>query len=278
MGEFSPERRSAAVEGVARRAPACEREEWRERERRREAATMLMLDPNVRNWGMIPITFAMLLIGVLRHLVSKLMRGSSTAKVKSIQAKQLIMRSQFLRAHSAFLSRAAFAQRKDYFCDKDKGMFLQKVDPSLNPQQQMMSDPSMLTDMLTKNLTMIVPQIVTGAWVNYFFSGFVVAKVPFPLTQKFKLMLQRGVDLSSLDVTYISSLSWYFLNLFGMQGLLQLILGEKTFDDTQVMQQQMSMGAGPGLDAPNAYKAEKDQLEMMQHVCRIDKFVELAAK
>mmetsp|Transcript_4509 Transcript_4509/g.13358 ORF Transcript_4509/g.13358 Transcript_4509/m.13358 type:complete len:94 (-) Transcript_4509:86-367(-) len=93
-------------------------------------------------------------------------------------------------------------------------------------------------------------------------------------------MLQRGVDLSSLDVTYISSLSWYFLNLFGMQGLLQLIMGEKTFDDTQVMQQQMSMGAGPagGLDAPNLFKAEKDQLEMMQHTYRVDKFVELAAK
>ena len=120
-------------------------------------------------------------------------------------------------------------------------------------------------------------KIVTGAWVNFFFSGFVVAKVPFPLTQKFKLMLQRGVDLSSLDVTYISSLSWYFLNLFGIQGLLQLILGEKTFDDTQVMQQQMSMGAG-GLDAPNAFKAEKDQLELMQHTCRINQFVEAATK
>lgn len=175
------------------------------------------------------------------------MRGSATAKIKSIQAKQLIQRSQYLRAHSGFLSRAAFNQRKEFFCDKEKGAFCQKVDPSLNPQQQMMSDPSMLSDMLTKNLTMVVPQvseatkpkvrtlliadeppvtilaipltkIVTGAWVNFFFSGFVVAKVPFPLTQKFKLMLQRGVDLSSLDVTYISSLSWYFLNLFGMQG------------------------------------------------------------
>lgn len=226
---------------------------------------------------MIPITFAMLLIGVLRHLVAKLMRGNATAKMKAIQAKQLVQRSQYLRAHSAFLSKAAFSQRKDYFCEKEKGAFNQKVDPSLNPQSQMMSDPSMLSDMLTKNLTMIVPQIVTGAWVNFFFSGFVVAKVPFPLTQKFKLMLQRGVDLSSLDVTYISSLSWYFLNLFGMQGLLQLILGEKTFDDTQVMQQQMSMGAG-GLDAPNAFKAEKDQLELMQHTCRINQFVEAATK
>ena len=58
---------------------------------------------------------------------------------------------------------------------------------------------------------------------------------------------------------------------------MQLILGEKTFDDTQVMQQQMSMGAG-GLDAPNAFKAEKDQLEMMQHNFRVAKCVELAAK
>merc|ERR1711904_36152 len=252
-----------------KRDGASAREREREGEKR---GTMLTLDPNVRNWVMIPITFAMLLIGVLRHLVSKLMRGSSTAKVKSIQAKQLIMRSQFLRAHSAFLSRAAFAQRKDYFCDKDKGMFLQKVDPSLNPQQQMMSDPSMLTDMLTKNLTMIVPQIVTGAWVNYFFSGFVVAKVPFPLTQKFKLMLQRGVDLSSLDVTYISSLSWYFLNLFGMGGLLQVLLGERTFDDTAVMQQQMSMGA-PNMDTTGAMKQEREHLEMMTHTWRVDQFI-----
>ncbi len=35
---------------------------------------MLTLDPNVRNWVMIPITFAMLLIGILRHLVSKVRR------------------------------------------------------------------------------------------------------------------------------------------------------------------------------------------------------------
>lgn len=87
------------------------------------------------------------------------MRGNATAKMKAIQAKQLVQRSQYLRAHSAFLSKAAFSQRKDYFCEKEKGAFNQKVDPSLNPQSQMMSDPSMLSDMLTKNLTMIVPQV-----------------------------------------------------------------------------------------------------------------------
>lgn len=112
-----------------------------------------------------------------------------------------------------------------------------------------------MTGMMKNNLGMMVPQMLTMAWVNFFFSGFVVAKVPFPLTQKFRGMLQRGVrarrrprlappahpppghparaarraehaplllssvspqvDLQSLDVTYVSSLSWYFLNVFG---------------------------------------------------------------
>ena len=39
---------------------------------------MLTLDPNVRNWVTIPISFAMLLIGILRHLFAKLMKGNST--------------------------------------------------------------------------------------------------------------------------------------------------------------------------------------------------------
>ncbi|PON33055.1 hypothetical protein PanWU01x14_355990 [Parasponia andersonii] len=59
-------------------------------------------------------------------------------------------------------------------------------------------------------------------------------------------MLQNGIDLSTVDVSYVSSRSWYFLNLFGLRGLFSLILGEENaMDDTQRMMQMGGFGFDP---------------------------------
>lgn len=50
-------------------------------------------------------------------------------------------------------------------------------------------------------------------------------KLPFPLTLGFKSMLQRGIETPDMDVRWVSSLSWYFLNFFGLNGLYRMILG-----------------------------------------------------
>ena len=50
-------------------------------------------------------------------------------------------------------------------------------------------------------------------------------KLPFPLTIRFKSMLQSGVMTRDLDVRWVSSLSWYFLNLMGLQSVFGFILG-----------------------------------------------------
>lgn len=39
-------------------------------------------------------------------------------------------------------------------------------------------------------------------------------------------MLQRGVETQDMDVAWVSSLSWYFLNLFGLGSIFQIILGD----------------------------------------------------
>jgi hypothetical protein len=53
----------------------------------------------------------------------------------------------------------------------------------------------------------------------------VAVKLPFPLTIRFKSMLQSGVMTRDLDVRWVSSLSWYFLNLMGLQSVFGFILG-----------------------------------------------------
>ena len=121
----------------------------------------------------------------------------------------------------------SFKIRKAFFCRRETGLLVELANRNAeqaNPMGAMMN-PGMMTDMLKNNLSMVVSTMGQFAWASYFFSGFVLAKVPFPLTQKFRGMLQRGVEISKLDVRYISSISLYFMILFGLSGLQNLLVG-----------------------------------------------------
>ena len=50
-----------------------------------------------------------------------------------------------------------------------------------------------MMDMMKGNATFMVQNMVMIAWINSFFEGFVLVKVPFVLTNRFKSMLQQGI-------------------------------------------------------------------------------------
>jgi len=230
-------------------------------------AEELVLDTAIRDWVLIPLSVVMVLIGVLRYFVSKLMRSPPSASPspdpKTVKEGQVVIRARNLRTSSQFIPAKAFKARKLYYTDGERALLHVPKEDAQKAQAAMFSDPNMAMDMMKKNLSMIVPQTLTFAWVNFFFSGFVAAKIPFPLTQRFRGMLQNGIDLSTVDVSYVSSRSWYFLNLFGLRGLFSLILGEEnaTDDATKMMQ----MGGGMGFNPAMSLGAEKDSLDIIQH-------------
>ncbi|KAH7684291.1 ER membrane protein complex subunit 3 protein [Dioscorea alata] len=168
----------------------------------------LVLDTAIRDWVLIPLSVVMVLIGVLRYFVSKLMRSSQLPDAKALKEGQVIIRARNLKSGANFIPSKSFRARRVYFTNEENGLLHVPKEQAQNAQAQMFSDPNMAMDMMKKNLSMLIPQSLTFAWVNFFFSGFVAAKIPFPLTQRFRAMLQNGIDLSSVDVSYVSSRSW----------------------------------------------------------------------
>ncbi|KAI0306976.1 integral membrane protein DUF106-domain-containing protein [Multifurca ochricompacta] len=156
----------------------------------------LYLDPQIRDWVLFPITLVMILVGVLRHYVVVLLQSSPKKLPRSaIREQRALMRS-------------------------NQG----ETPAPPNP----LSDPAAMDGMMAgmrTQMVMMVPQMIVMGWINFFFEGFVLIKLPFPLTLGFKSMLQRGIQTADMDVRWVSSLSWYFLNFFGLNGLYRIILG-----------------------------------------------------
>ena len=68
-------------------------------------------------------------------------------------------------------------------------------------------------EMVKGNLLQVVPMLAIGSWINYAFAGFLCAKLPFPLTFRFKPMLQRGMEsLVSLDPSWCA-FSHFFVTI-----------------------------------------------------------------
>ncbi|KTF91204.1 hypothetical protein cypCar_00000240 [Cyprinus carpio] len=194
------------------------------------AGPELLLDSSIRLWVVLPIVFITFFVGILRHYVTQLIHNDKKVDLQQVSDSQVLLRSRILRENGKYLPKQSFAMRKHYFNNPDTGFF-KKVKRKVIPKNPM------------------------------------TAKVPFPLTLRFKPMLQRGIELISLDASWVSSASWYFLNVFGLRSMYTLILGQdNAADQSRIMQDQMTGAAMAMPPDPNkAFKSEWEALEIVEH-------------
>merc|ERR1711935_1226741 len=77
---------------------------------------------------------------------------------------------------------------------------------------------------------------------------------------------QRGLDgLATLETSYVSSISWYFLVMFGLRGFFKLAIGSPTLETQETHQALHKLGKQPpGRPGPAGGSDDDKQIKMME--------------
>ncbi|KAM0750202.1 transmembrane protein [Meredithblackwellia eburnea MCA 4105] len=245
----------------------------------------LIVDPAIRDWVLGPLTIILLLSGLVRHYVTMLLNTPPKAEpMLVVREQRALARGLVLRTHASYLPPSSFLALKTHLSSAyTSGAYLKAAPPAEGekapPPPNPLTDPGAMdgmTGMLKKQAVSFLPQTVLMYYIGYFYNGFVLTRLPFPLTLRFKSMLQRGIETADMDVTWVSSVSWYFLCLFGLNSVYQLLLGEENAADSGPNAAAMNpmagmMGAGqampgaPAQDFVKLFKTENENLEIVEY-------------
>ena len=192
----------------------------------------IFLDSSILMWIFIPI---LLMCGFLSHIRTKIqtMLSSKPPAVKIKNENSLkssledarLGRVKMLQLNGGLLPFSSFNRKKTYLANQmlEYVAPAQDEDPMAALQNNPMANPSNMMNMMKGQ--MLTPIIFSAQFylIQFFFSGLIVAKLNFPLTQTFRNMLQKEIRVQSLDVKYVSGLSLYFISFIALHKLLSLI-------------------------------------------------------
>ncbi|PXF49028.1 ER membrane protein complex subunit 3 [Gracilariopsis chorda] len=227
------------------------------------------LDRSLQLWVLLPITIVTILMNLLKRNLLKLIVREPPTTLHKTRDANLLNRAQTFRKNCFAVSKIQFEARRYYFSQGKGPLYKPPVRASaMSP----LMNPDSLANQVLSVVINIIPQMLLGVWARYTFAGVVVCRLPFTLTPRFRPMLQSGLDIASqsLDLRYVSSLSWYVLNLFGNAGLLSLVSTGSDYEDILVPNalSQISMNVA----ADKVFAQERAAIQKSTHSCRLDDF------
>jgi len=240
---------------------------------------MILLDPRIRDNVLLPIFLVVVLMSALRSNFMTIFKSDPKVDLKEVKTNNMLSRCRILRTNCHILHERAYKARKAYFVKKDAGVLVKSPPKPKDPMEALSGgpDPMAAMGMMKNQMFFMVSQAVLAYWVSHLFSGFLVAKTPFPLTFQFKSMMQRGVEVASLEPGYVSSLCWYMFVMMSSHSLIGLVQSffsksDADSEDNPMMAMMGTMGGGMnpmmpggGPDMSKVYKQEQESLEVIQH-------------
>uniref|UniRef100_A0A7S4ALZ1 ER membrane protein complex subunit 3 n=1 Tax=Pseudo-nitzschia australis TaxID=44445 RepID=A0A7S4ALZ1_9STRA len=245
----------------------------------------ILLDSDIRDWVVLPLFVIMVSAGLLRVHVGMLLRPDPKNQERIEQRTQSSVRATSALKTGAihFLSTSKLESRKLAYPEilKDQAdwceMYMEQREREKeeNPMDDDddMPNPLAAMDGMKGGMVGMVQNMVMMQGIQFFFSGFILLKVPFSLTMGFKQMFQRGLDgLANLDTSYVSSISLYFLFMYGLRAFFRLVIGTPALETQETQKMWMKLGKKAGPSNPNAPKedahikalnTEADNLEMI---------------
>ena len=202
--------------------------------------TTLLLDPDIRDWVVLPLFVIMVAAGLLRHYVGQWLTPAKTPLNPIVARQQATLRhvTKIRSPAGHYMSTWRWQVRKQHAvtvlqeqADWAEAAVAKQEEEGTDdgdPMSSMMSNPM---SMMGGNMAFMVQNMIMMQGIQHFFSGFILLKIPFSLTAGFKNMFQKGLaDLPDLDPSYVSSVSWYFLVMYGLRSFFRLAVGDPSLE------------------------------------------------
>ncbi len=253
----------------------------------------LRIDSSLRNWVFIPLTLITVCVSLLMKYLTYIFNQGSEKKIKSetktieafdyktemknkdtdIVIKNAINRANLLKNNFMYISEKGFKKRQAFFNEFFSRQFEDKQADFMNP--------NMMTDMLTRNISNAIYYISLFVVGGFFFSGYILLKLPFGLTRTFKSMMQQGLSLPDFDPSYVSAISWCLILVFGINPILQFFDGGEDFSmieqQKQMMTQPLNLMSNPmtgGKDYKKVLEPEKESINIISNFSLVEDAVD----
>jgi hypothetical protein len=234
----------------------------------------ILLDSNIRDWVVLPLFVIMVAAGLLRFHMGNILKPDPKNSTKVTQRTQAAVQSTSILKGGAihFLSSSKLEARKTSYPKllRDQAVWCEThLDEKEEAAEQAgdddnMPNPFAMMEGMKGSMAFMVQNMVMMQAIQHFFSGFILLKVPFRLTAGFKQMFQRGLEgLTTLETSYVSSISWYFLVMFGLRGFFRLVIGSPTVETQENNKMWHKLGKAMGRAGPGGPDDDK-QIKMLE--------------